>query len=198
MLRVSRTSGAVDPPESTVPDATMRRQTMQATTARRFPHIPAGTGETYDMYGELLTFKVTSAETNGTFAVIELHAQPGGGPPLHTHPSAETFTILEGAFAFTGLEGGEEYTIQATAGDTVFIPGGVPHTYRAVGDTPGRTLLVLTPGEEMERFFTQAGVRVTERPAADADRLAIPAMLVVAQQHGLAFLPPRPEAVPGT
>ncbi len=164
---------------------------METTTARRFPHIPAGTGETYDMYGELLTFKVTSAETGGTFTVIELAARPGGGPPLHTHPSAETFTILEGAFAFTGLEDGEEYTIRATAGDTVFIPGGVPHTYKAVGETPGRTLLVLTPGEEMERFFTAAGVRVTERPATDADRLAIPAMIAVAQEHGLTFLPPR-------
>jgi quercetin dioxygenase-like cupin family protein len=164
---------------------------MQAVSQRRFPHIPAGAGETYDIYGELLTFKVTSAETGGRFSVMELRAQPGGGPPLHTHPSSETCYILDGAFAFTGLAGEEPYTIRATAGDTVFIPGGVPHTYKCVGDTPGRTIGVLAPGEEMERFFAEAGVRVTEHPAADADRLAIPAMIAVAQKHGLAFLPPR-------
>lgn len=45
---------------------------------RRFQHIPAGTGATYDMYVELL-------------------ARPGGDPPLHTHPSAETLHVLKGA-----------------------------------------------------------------------------------------------------
>jgi quercetin dioxygenase-like cupin family protein len=164
---------------------------MMKTATRRFPHIPAGTGEMYDMYGELLTFKVTSAKTGGACSVIELSAQPGGGPPLHTHPSAETFRILDGAFEFIGLDVGEPYAIRATPGDTVFIPGGVPHTYRAVGEATAQALLVLTPGEEMERFFAEAGVRVTEGSVAAGGRLAIPAFAEVARKHGIAFLPPR-------
>lgn len=60
-----------------------------------------------------------------------------------------------------------------------------------MGNTPGRTLLVLTPGEEMERFFLKAGVHVIERPADDGDWLAILAMIAVAKQHGLPFLPLR-------
>ncbi len=163
---------------------------MQAATVRRFPHIPAGTGETYTIIGELITFKVTSEETDGKFSVMELLAQPGGGPPLHTHPSAETFTILAGAFEFSGLDEGEQYTIRATPGDTVFIPGGAAHTYKAVGDTAGRATLVLTPGTELEGFFAEAGVRVTEGQMPPAGPPDIPAMLAAAEKHGLAFFGP--------
>ena len=161
---------------------------MQAAAVRRFPHVPAGTGEAYNVIGELLTFKVTGAETNGTFTVVELLAQPGGGPPLHTHPSSEAFTILEGEFEFTGLDDDQPYSFRATPGDTVFIPGNAPHTYQAVSDTPGKTMLVLTPGVEMEQFFAEAGVRVTpgdQPPTAPPD---IPALLAVGQKHGLVFL----------
>jgi quercetin dioxygenase-like cupin family protein len=161
---------------------------MQAATLRRFPHVPAGTGETYNVIGELLTFKVTAAETNGTFTVVELLAQPGGGPPLHTHPSAEAFTILEGEFEFTGLDGGQPYSFRAMPGDTVFIPGNAPHTYKAVSDTAGKTMLVLTPGVEMEQFFAEAGVRVTPGDPTSSAPPDIPALLAAGQKHGLAFL----------
>jgi len=163
---------------------------MQAATLRRFPHTPAGTGESYNVIGEQITFKVTSAETDGTFTVMELLAQPGGGPPLHTHPSAETFTILEGAFEFSGLDEGAPYRIRATPGDTVFIPGGVPHTYKAVGDTAGRATLVCTPGREMEQFFAAVGVRVSEGQTPPAGPPDIPAMLAAAEKHGIVFVAP--------
>ena len=104
---------------------------MQAATVRRFPHVPAGAGETYNVIGELLTLKVTNAQTDGAFTVVELLARPGGGPPLHTHPSSESFTILEGEFEFTGLACGQPYTFRAVPGDTVFIPAAAPHTRRS-------------------------------------------------------------------
>jgi quercetin dioxygenase-like cupin family protein len=88
---------------SSFPNTIPGRPIMQAATMRRFPHVLAGTGETYNVTGELLTLKVTNAQTDGAITVIELQTQPGGGPPLHTHPSSESFTILEGEFEFTGL-----------------------------------------------------------------------------------------------
>jgi quercetin dioxygenase-like cupin family protein len=163
---------------------------MQAATKRRFSHVPAGAGEAYDVLGELLTFKVTNADTGGRFTVVELLAQPGGGPPLHTHPSSESFTILEGEFAFSGLDGGEPFTVRAALGDTVFIPGGAPHTYAVVGDRPGRTMLVLTPGTEMERFFAEAGERVVPGEPAPAGSPDIPAMLATAHKNGIGFVGP--------
>ena len=163
---------------------------MQTATKRKFSHVPAGAGEAYDVLGELLTFKVTNADTGGRFTVVELQAQPGGGPPLHTHPSSESFTILDGEFAFSVLDGGEPFTVRAAPGDTVFIPGGTPHTYAVVGDRPGRTMLVLTPGAEMERFFAEAGERVMPGQPAPAGTPDFTAMIAAAQKHGLAFVGP--------
>lgn len=161
---------------------------MQAVAVRRFPHVPAGAGECYNVIGELLTLKITNAETDGAFSVIELVAQPGGGPPLHTHPSSESFTILEGEFEFTGLDQGQLTTFRAGPGDNVFIPAGAPHTYQAVGGSPARTMLVLVPGREMERFFADVGVRVTPGEPAPSGPPDIPALLAAGQNHGLRFL----------
>ena len=161
---------------------------MQAAAVRRFPHVPAGTGETYNVIGELLTLKVTNAETDGAFTVIELVAQPGGGPPLHTHPSSESFTILEGEFEFTGLACSKPYSFRAHPGDTIYIPARAPHTYKAVGDAPGKTLLVLTPGTEMEQFFAEAGVRVTPGVPVPSGAPDLPSLLAAGQKHGVAFL----------
>jgi mannose-6-phosphate isomerase-like protein (cupin superfamily) len=57
---------------------------------------------------------------------------PGTGPRLHVHPYDETFIVVEGrARFFVG-----ETTIEATAGETVFGPAGVPHRFENIG--PGR------------------------------------------------------------
>ncbi|WP_372013877.1 cupin domain-containing protein [Pseudoxanthomonas sp. 10H] len=57
---------------------------------------------------------------------------PGTGPRLHVHPYDETFIVVEGrARFFVG-----ETTIEASAGETVFGPAGVPHRFENLG--PGR------------------------------------------------------------
>jgi quercetin dioxygenase-like cupin family protein len=165
------------------------------TPGGRFPHVRAGDGPTYSIIGELITFKVTSAETGDTFSVAELTSPPAGGPPLHTHPAAETFMVLEGAFEFSGQDRGDLYAIRATPGDIVYIPGGAPHTYKTVSPTPGKALAILAPGGEMERFFAEVGTPVTDHAA-----LAIPAgppseaelawHMEIAGRHGIVFLLP--------
>lgn len=106
-------------------------------------HVPAGGGETLDVLGDAITYKVTSAQTDGQMTVAELTIAPGGGPPgLHTHPPAEVFYVLEGEFAFQGggPRGGE--TFKACAGSVVYVAAEVPHNLKNVGQTPGRLLAV--------------------------------------------------------
>lgn len=162
---------------------------MQSEPLRRFPHVPSGTGETYNVIGELLTFKVTSAEAGGHL-VMELIGQPGGGPPLHTHEASEIFSILEGEFEFTGLEDGKPYTLQAAAGDTVYIPGGQPHTYKAVGTSPGKATCILSPGADFEGFVREAGVLVTDGQSGPSEPPDIPALIAIANKYGQEFLVP--------
>lgn len=57
---------------------------------------------------------------------------PGEGPRLHVHPYDETFIVIAGrARFFVGDD-----VIEATAGEVVLGPKGVPHRFENIG--PGR------------------------------------------------------------
>jgi len=58
--------------------------------------------------------------------------EPGTGPKLHVHPYDEIFVLQEGnARFFVG-----DQVIDATAGETVLGPAGLPHKFINLG--PGR------------------------------------------------------------
>jgi quercetin dioxygenase-like cupin family protein len=59
---------------------------------------------------------------------------PGSGPKLHKHPYAEVFVIQEGAVTFTV---GEDI-IEASAGQIVVVPAGVPHRFVNSGTARAR------------------------------------------------------------
>jgi quercetin dioxygenase-like cupin family protein len=94
---------------------------------------------------------VTEADNAGV--AVQWATMPvGSGPPFHRHPSFdEVFIILEGAVEFQ--VGDEVHT--ARAGDTVFVPGEVPHAPRSVaGNAQGeaRIIMLITPAR-FETFF---------------------------------------------
>ncbi len=59
---------------------------------------------------------------------------PGGGSRLHKHPYEEVFVTLEGEATFTVGEA----TIEASAGQIVVAPAGVPHKFVNSGSGPLR------------------------------------------------------------
>ncbi len=127
------------------------------TTKPETTHVAAGAGETLSVLGDLLTFKVVGADTGGAYTVLEATVLPGGGPPPHVHGREnEDFFILEGEFEF--FRQGEA-PLRATAGDYVHTPTGVVHTFKNVGATAGRMLLLAIPAG-IERFFAEMGQRL--------------------------------------
>jgi quercetin dioxygenase-like cupin family protein len=93
--------------------------------------------------GDLITVKVSSEETGGAFAVAEERTPPQGGPPPHLHADDdETLYVLEGEVEF--LVGGE--IVGASAGSSAYVPRGVLHTFKNVGEAPSRVLAVVSPG----------------------------------------------------
>ena len=80
----------------------------------------------------------TLAASGQSFAVYEWR---GSGPAyLHVHHADdEAWHVLEGTLRFRFAD----RQVDATAGTTVFVPAGVPHSYEAVGTA--RYLIVLTP-----------------------------------------------------
>ena len=73
-------------------------------------------------------------DTNVSFFLID--APPGDGPSLHSHPYEEIFVIQAGQATFTVGDA----TIEATGGQIVIAPAGVPHKFVNSGKTPLRSI----------------------------------------------------------
>jgi quercetin dioxygenase-like cupin family protein len=143
-------------------------------------HIPNGGGQAVNILGIPMLIRVHGRDTNGTLSVVESHDLPGGGPPPHIHHREdETFQILEGEYEFQ-IAG---KTLIARPGTTLFAPRGIPHTYRYLGQTPGRLMCVITPAG-FEGFFEEIGAL---SPSQQQD---IPRVMGIGQKYGLEFPPP--------
>ncbi len=155
-----------------------------------FAPVASGEGASYLIIDNLVTLKVTGAQTDGAYAITETIVAPGGGVPgLHTHAAQETFYILEGEFAFPGLGG----TVRASAGDVVHVPGGVPHTNLNVGGTTARYLAVFAPAG-MDDFFAEVGEPVAYAATVPAPQ-GPPDMerfMGICRKHGVVFAGPPP------
>ncbi len=76
-------------------------------------------------------------EIQGTpFSAYIVTANPGQGPPLHTHPYVEVAFTIEGSATITV---GDD-TSEVKAGGIVIIPAGTPHRFVASGNTTLRQI----------------------------------------------------------
>ncbi len=142
--------------------------------------VPKGGGKAVNILGIPMLIRVQGRDTNGLLAVVESHDTPGGGPPPHVHHREdETFQVLEGEYEF--MVAGK--SLAAKAGDTLFAPREVPHTYRCVSPGGGVLSVVLTPAG-FEGFFAEIGA-LTPQQQQD-----IPHVLEIAKKFGLEILPP--------
>ncbi|ADV82424.1 cupin domain-containing protein [Terriglobus saanensis] len=93
--------------------------------------------------GERIAVRLSSAQTNGAYAVVESIADPGCGVPAHLHQNEEEhFIVLAGRYRF--LIG--EKTFEAEAGASFTAPRETPHAWKNISDQPSRLLVTLTPG----------------------------------------------------
>jgi mannose-6-phosphate isomerase-like protein (cupin superfamily) len=115
--------------------------------------VPAGTGITKWVAGDVYTLKATAQTTNGAFGFIDASVPPGGGPIAHVHNrSDEAFYIVSGELEF--LDGDHTYT--AKSGDFIYVPRGVRHRFKNMGLHTAKLLFMYTPGGP-EALFTEAG-----------------------------------------
>ena len=142
--------------------------------------IPADGGKKLNILGIPMVIRVHGRDTGGVVSAVESHDVPGGGPPPHIHSREdETFQVLEGEYEFTAA--GKSFV--AKKGTTIFAPRGIPHTYRYLGQVPGRLMCVITPAG-FEGFFEAIGALTPEQ------QQDIPRVMAVAMEFGLQFLPP--------
>jgi mannose-6-phosphate isomerase-like protein (cupin superfamily) len=132
-------------------------------------------------YGNsLFEFLVPAAATGGALTVFRATMPEGFGPPRHIHTREdEVFQVLDGEALFD-IDG---RILRAGPGTTVFMPRGVPHTFR-VQSPVSRMLGFMTPGG-FEELFRNLGVAAGERRLPPEGVVPFDVRAVMAEQERL-------------
>ena len=104
------------------------------------------------MEGDTFMSKISGADTDGDLYVYESTRSKEGGPLHHYHfAQDEWWYVLQGEFL---IKIGDT-TYNAKAGDSVFGPRMIPHSFAKIGEGEGRLLQIFQPAGKMEEFFTR-------------------------------------------
>ncbi len=103
--------------------------------------------------GENFTVRASMQDMGGLCTIIEMTVESRNGVPVHTHANEEEhFIVLEGTLQL--INGNESLTL--SAGDSVTVKRGTPHTWANLSDALVRMLIIFTPGD-MEETFRMIG-----------------------------------------
>jgi mannose-6-phosphate isomerase-like protein (cupin superfamily) len=119
--------------------------------------------------GDSFFCKVSGKDTDGDMYVFESTRVKEGGPILHTHfEQDEWWYILQGDFL---IRVGEK-TYNAKAGDFVFGPRNVPHTFAKLGPGEAKVIIGFQPAGKMETYFEKISKGVAAKMTeAERDNL---------------------------
>ena len=113
--------------------------------------------------GDTFFTKISTKDTDGDLYIFESTRIKEGGPPHHIHfHQDEWWYVLEGEFL---IKIGD-VTYEAKAGDSVFGPRAIPHSFAKVGDGVGKLLMTFQPAGKMEEFFEKLSAGVTKNMTA--------------------------------
>jgi mannose-6-phosphate isomerase-like protein (cupin superfamily) len=102
--------------------------------------------------GDKFYCKVSGKDTDGDLYIFDSTRLKEGGPPLHYHPDQdEWWYVISGEYL---IKVGDEL-FHAKAGDCVFGPRGIPHTFAKIGDAESKILMLFQPAGKMEAWFNQ-------------------------------------------
>jgi mannose-6-phosphate isomerase-like protein (cupin superfamily) len=139
-------------------------------------------------YGNsLFEFLVPAAASGGAMSVFRATMPGGFGPPRHVHTREDEVFLVEDGEALFDIDG---RIVAAGPGTTVFMPRGVPHTFR-VQSPVARMLGVMTPGG-FEELFRNLGVPAHARdlPPEGAVPFDLPAVMAEQERLGTRVVGP--------
>lgn len=106
--------------------------------------VGVGAGEaffTLDSTGQIL---ISARDTAGDFTLASIQVAPLCGPQLHRHQCEDEIVLVQsGAFEFRSSYG---QRLHAHAGDAVWLPSEVPHSFRCLSSPAGHLRALFVPG----------------------------------------------------
>jgi quercetin dioxygenase-like cupin family protein len=147
------------------------------------PLVPAivqpGAGQTLRAFGEEVIIRLSGAETQGRLTLWTEITPPGGGPPPHYHEREdEWFIVEEGRVGFFANGAWQELG----PGGTVFMPRGLVHTFKNMGDAPSRMTISTSPSG-FEIFFARCHEEFGKPGPPDMARIT-----AISAEHGIHFV----------
>ena len=137
-----------------------------------------GVGTRLAMATNEMIIKMSGADTEGAFTLLEYTLHPGGiTPPPHRHAFAELFYVLEGTL--TVQINGQRHN--AAAGATVYVSGGIVHTFEIGGGSAVRFLVLATPAG-IENYFLELREELVGSPDMSSLRVR---MARLSQKYGI-------------
>jgi mannose-6-phosphate isomerase-like protein (cupin superfamily) len=133
--------------------------TFRPASTHRDLDNPLGGGAAYLAPGAL---------TGGDYGLFRWDMPPApSGPAPHFHRTmSEAFFVLAGA---VGLFDGER-TVEAGAGDFLYVPPGGIHAFRNTSGEPASMLILFAPGAPREAYFEElAEIARTGRQLTDEE-----------------------------
>ena len=131
--------------------------------------VAPGEARTVMLFAVRFDYKVTSADSGGALAALEVTIPPRTLVKPHNHSREDEYTVvLDGT---VGARVGDR-VVEAAAGASLVKPRGTPHAMWNVGPEPARVLEVLSPGGLEDYFEELAPVLRERRPPAEYDALA--------------------------
>jgi quercetin dioxygenase-like cupin family protein len=102
-------------------------------------------GPALDIGPMQLLWRALGENTGYTFSIFETTVVPGMGIPLHKHPYAEFFYVLEGKLSIGhwNSQGAVEWDVYE-AGESLVVQPNAPHTFFNKSERPCRVLSVST------------------------------------------------------
>jgi len=123
--------------------------------------LRTGEGTNQIVLGDHQVVKLSGKDTDGQFTLIEQYNDPGMEIPMHVHDNEdEIFHVISGKLQ---VSVGDETKI-LKAGDMVFCPRGIPHSWKVVGNEKGKVILSIFPSG-LEVMFHE----LSELPAGPPD-----------------------------
>jgi mannose-6-phosphate isomerase-like protein (cupin superfamily) len=156
------------------------------TTTPIAPHLTVS-GDPYWYGNSLFEFLVPAAATGGALTVFRSTMPEGFGPPRHIHTREDEVFVVEDGEALFDIDG---RILTAGPGTTVFMPRGVPHTFRVMSAV-ARMLGFMMPGR-FEELFRNLGVAADERrlPPAGVVPFDLPAVMAEQERLGTRVVGP--------